>query len=313
MAAGRAFVVGSYAVGFTIRTDSFPVPGETRLGTGFDQGPGGKGSNQAIALARLGVDVAFVGCFGEDRFGRDALALLSREGVDTSGVMFFPDEVTGVGFIVLDGVGNNLIVIDPGANRRLDEPLVRDRMQLVRRGDLVLTQLEISEEAAAAALTAGRAAGATTMLNPAPARPLAAATLAAVDVLTPNETELRILSATAPDAPADDLDLAVGLLHRGVGSIVVTRGAAGALVVTANGSYTVASPDVEVVDTTGAGDAFSAALAARLLAGDDLETSSSFAVAAGALACTKLGVVPSLPTAAELIRVVGREPRMAVE
>jgi ribokinase len=301
MMSGRAVVVGSYAVGLTLRTDVFPIRGETRLGSGFAQGPGGKGSNQAIGLARLGVDVSFVGCLGDDRFGHDAVKLLLAEGVQTDCVRLVPGLATGVGFIILDARGDNLIVLDPGANTWLDGAQVRDRIaNVVRAGDLVLTQLEISSEAAAAALISGRASGAITMLNPAPARVLDEATLACVDVLTPNEGELRILSGLAPDATADDESLAVSLLARGVRAVVVTRGAEGALVVSRGRTDSVPAPRVDVVDSTGAGDAFSAALGAALLAGHSLVSATQRAVAAGALACTRAGVVPSLPTRHEL-------------
>jgi ribokinase len=308
MPAGRAIVVGSYAVGLTMRTDVFPVPGETRLGYGFAEGPGGKGSNQAIGLARHHARVVFVGCLGDDRFGRDALDLLTTEGVDASGVAIIPGESTGIGFIVLDGIGRNLIVLDPGANRLLDASSVGDRMGRLGPEDVVLTQLEISEAAAAAALDVGRAAGATTILNPAPARPIRPETLAAVDVLTPNETELRILAGVAPDAPADDAQLALGLLAQGVRAVVVTRGAAGALVVTKAGRESIKAPRADVLDSTGAGDAFNAALAAHLLAGEDLALATRFAVTAGALACTRMGVVPSLPTKAEVDRAMTMQP-----
>lgn len=298
---GHAVVVGSYAVGLTIRTDVFPSPGETRLGADFEEGPGGKGSNQAIGLARLGADVSFIGCVGEDRFGQAAIELLSAEGVRTDALRRVPGVATGVGFIVLDAAGDNRIVLDPGANARLDGVLVRAQLAgSVGPGDLVLTQLEISSEAASAALAVGRAAGAATVLNPAPARALEAGTLGRVDVLTPNETELRILSGLPPDAPGDDAALATALLARGVAAVVVTRGAAGALVVTSSGTQSIPAPRVEVVDTTGAGDAFNAALAARLLAGDALTDAAAWAVTAGALACTRAGVVPALPSSSEL-------------
>lgn len=297
---GRAFVVGSYAVGLTMRTDRFPVPGETRLGSGYDEGPGGKGSNQAIGLARLGIPVSFVGCVGHDRYGRDAIELLRREGVDVAGVGVIKEEPTGVGFIILDETGGNLIVLDPGANRHLDAAVVRAHVGSLTEDDVVLTQLEIAPEAATSALRVGRDAGATTILNPAPARPLPAEMLAATDVLTPNETELRILSGLDAAAPADDEELAGELVGKGVRAVVVTRGAAGALVVTAEGTVAVPAPRVNVVDSTGAGDAFNAALAGRLLAGDPIDTAVTVAVVAGALACTRAGVVPALPYRADL-------------
>lgn len=299
----RAIVVGSYAVGLTMRTDSFPVAGETRLGWGFEEGPGGKGSNQAIGLARLGAPVAFVGCVGDDRYGREAVALLEREGVDVAGVTVAADEPTGIGFIVLDRDGDNVIVLDPGANRRLDAPLVRRQMASgahLGPADVVLTQLEIQADAATAALVAGRAAGATTILNPAPAQLLADETFATADVVTPNETELRVLSGLAPDADADDEELARRLIERGAGTIVVTRGSAGALIVSLAATRVVPAPMVDVVDSTGAGDAFNAALAAALLNGNDVGAAVFEAVVAGALACTRAAVVPSLPSRADL-------------
>jgi ribokinase len=304
--AGRVAVVGSYAVGLTLRTDTFPVAGETRLGSGFEQGPGGKGSNQAIGVARLGGAVSFIGCIGNDDFGRAAVELLDREGVDVSAVAVMAGETTGVGFIVLDAAGNNVIVLDPGANRQLDATKVRRHAALLAGSDVVITQLEIPEEAAAAALEAGRRGHARTILNPAPARALASATLGFVDVLTPNETELRVLSGLAPDAAADDARLAALLLERGVGAVIVTRGSAGALVVDRLGSRSIGAPVVEVIDSTGAGDAFNAALATSLASGDELYAAVELAVVAGALACMRAGVVPSLPSRAEL------EERLAI-
>lgn len=300
-------VVGSYAVGLTLRTDTFPVPGETRLGFGFEQGPGGKGSNQAIGIARLGGAVSFICCVGDDAFGRSARELLVSEGVDCAGVRSVTGSATGIGFIVLDAAGNNLIVLDPGANARLDADAVRAGAVQLEGAAVVLTQLEISEAAAAAALEMGRAAGALTILNPAPARPLSDATLRLADLVTPNESELRVLAGLPPDAPGDDARLAAGLRDRGVGTVVVTRGSAGALVVDAAGTRIVPAPTVEVVDSTGAGDAFNAALAAHLAAGLDLDAAVARAVVAGALACTRAGVVPSLPTRDELERQVAAE------
>jgi ribokinase len=304
--AGRAFVVGSYAVGLTIRTDEFPVAGETRLGSGYESGPGGKGSNQAIGLARLGVSVMFVGCVGDDQFGADAIALLRSENVDVEAVSVLANAATGVGFIVLDAAGRNLIVLDPGANQHLDGWIVRQWLGLAGPGDVVVAQLEIPDDAAAAAMLAGRAAGATSVLNPAPARQLAPQTLRAIDVLTPNETELRILCGLRPDARADEEQLARALVASGVNAVVVTRGAQGALIVTDADRRSIDAPRVDVVDSTGAGDAFNAALVAGLLAGDRLHEAVQAGVVAGALACTRGGVVPSLPRKGELEAALSR-------
>ncbi|HXG39704.1 MAG TPA: ribokinase [Candidatus Limnocylindrales bacterium] len=302
---GRVIVVGSYAVGLTIQTDAFPVPGETRRGWGYAEGPGGKGSNQAIGAARLGTEAVLVAYLGDDRFGHDALRMYAEEGVDASRVRLVPGATTGVGFIVIDRAGQNIIVLDPGANTLLDVEAVEAIAPEVRADDVVLSQLEIRPEAALAAMAVGRRAGARTILNPAPAAHLPS-DLGSVDVLTPNQSELRILVGRRPDDPADDAMLANTLLKRGVGTVVVTRGSDGALTVDRDGVVPVPAPQVDVVDSTGAGDAFNAALAAGLARGEPLLDAVRSAVVAGALACTRLGVVPSLPTGEELSEALRR-------
>jgi ribokinase len=294
-------VVGSYVVALTIEVDRAPVGGETVIGSGFAEGPGGKGSNQAIQVARLGADVALVAVIGDDRFGRDAQALWRSEGVDTSHVVVREGAATGAGFIVVEAGGENRIVIDRGANSHLGATSVEAAAERISRSAVVLTQLEIPTEAAVAAMRAARAAGAISILNPAPARALTDEALALVDVLTPNETELRILAGQATHEDAGD-PLAGGreLVRRGVGTVVLTRGSAGAVIIRTDGELAVPAPSVDAIDTTGAGDTFNGALAVGLALGASLADSVHIAVVAGALACTRRGVVPSLPTAAEL-------------
>ena len=289
-------VVGSYAVGMTLRTDRIPVSGETRHGTDFDLGPGGKGSNQAIQAARLGADVELITSIGYDRFGDEALAMYAQEGVGTRHLLRV-DRSTGVGFIIVDAHGQNVIVLDMGANHALRPAHVEAATGRIAASGAVLTQLEVPLDSALAAMRLGRAAGVLTILNPAPARAIPAQDLAGIDIVTPNHGELRILQGLPADAPADDLELCRRLLAAGVGTVILTRGEEGALIVRPDGELAIPSHRVDVVDSTGAGDAFSGTLATSLAAGLDLETAARRAAAAGALACTRLGVVPSLATA----------------
>ena len=288
-------VVGSFAVGLTLRAERFPVAGETVVGRDFDRGPGGKGSNQAVQAARLGADVEFVGLVGDDDLAAVAWELYRREGVGTRYLGVVQGRNTGVGFIVLNAEGENFIVLDPGANSLLGPAQVERARERLAASDVVLTQLEIPVEAAVHALRLARAAGVTAVLNPAPARPLALDDLALADVVTPNETELRILLGLAPDDPTDSLVLCRRLLEAGVRTVVLTRGAQGALVVEPGGVTAIPAFPVTVVDTTGAGDAFSATLAVSLAEGRPLVEAARRAAAAGALACTALGVIPALP------------------
>lgn len=296
MTAPKITVVGSYVVGMTIRAPRFAVVGESLIGTDFDMGPGGKGSNQAIGAARLGAQVNLLEKIGQDSFARDALDFYQSEGVDTRYVIQDPESYTGVAFITLNQVGENLIVVDVGANERLSAADVDAFQPVIADSDVVMSILEIRAETAARAVALGRQAGAITILNPAPARPLPESIYQDVDVLTPNETELKILLGIAPDEPGDVVDLARAIQKRGVKSVVVTRGGEGALVVHPDGEVApVPGISVDVVDTTGAGDAFNAALATALGEGKDLVEAARFAVVGGGLCCTKLGVIPALP------------------
>lgn len=290
--AGTVLVVGSYAVGFTFRSERVPIGGETLLAGEFDHGPGGKGSNQAIQAARAGARTQLLAAIGDDPFGRAALDLWAGEGIDTDAVLRRDDDATGAGAILLDDAGENRLY--PGANRSLDAAAVEAARDRFATAAVVLTQLEIPLEAAAAALRAGRAQGATTILNPAPACPVPDALLADADVVVPNETEARILAGLDPAAEADERDLCRMLRARGARTVVMTLGVRGALVVADGEPAIVPAPTVDVVDTTGAGDAFNGTLAAALAAGHDLHEAVERAVVAGALACTRLGVVPAL-------------------
>ena len=299
MAAAKAkvAVIGSFAVGLTMRAERFPVAGETLLGTDFDMGPGGKGSNQAIGAARLGADTSLLVKIGDDQFGDMALDIYKEEGVSDEHVIRTPERNTGVGFITLNQAGENFIVLDMGANELLTPQEVSAAKDAIAGAQVAMTVLEIPVETATAGMRLAREEGVTTILNPAPAPKagLPDELLANVDVLTPNQTELRILLGLPPGDAIDSLDAARQLQARGVASVAVTRAARGALLVPSEGQpEEIPGIEVNVVDTTGAGDAFNAALGVALAEGQSLSEAVHFAVVAGALACTKLGVIPAL-------------------
>ena len=291
-------VVGSFAVGMTLRTQRMPVFGETIVGSDFDMGPGGKGSNQAVGVARLGAEAHLAGIIGDDRLGEIAIDLYDREGVGASFLQRTTEMATGVGFIILNHEGENGIILDMGANELMDSAFVDQVEAQIARSDVVMSVLEIPVAAAARAMELGAKHSVRTILNPAPATALDANVLRNVDYLTPNETELRILLGLAPDDPADTVELARRLRARGVGNLIVTMGEKGALILTEDGMETVDGVPVEVVDTTGAGDAFNAGLAVALAEGKSLSAAVHFANRCGAFACRALGAVTALATRA---------------
>ncbi|MFQ3318783.1 MAG: ribokinase [Natronomonas sp.] len=288
----RIAVVGSYNHDLSVTVPSIPVPGETVLGEDFEATPGGKGSNQAIAAARTGGDVAFIGAVGDDRFGEAARDLWKREDIDASGVRT-TEPPTGVALIHIAESGENAIAVARGANHELAADDVRTAA--LEASDVLLTQLETPVESVAAAVKAASDAGAEVILDPAPARELPAEVLEATDVVTPNESELRILAGYDPDAEVKEEAVAHELLERGPSVVVVTLGDSGALVVTDDRTATIAPVPAEVVDTTGAGDAFNGAFGVARGEGEDVVTATEWGVTAGALACEERGVVPSLP------------------
>jgi ribokinase len=304
-------VVGSYAVGLVLRVERAPTAGETVIASDFGEGPGGKGSNQAIQAARLGADVALVVAVGDDAFGETARALWAREGIRLDHVSVRAGLRTGAGFILVEPDGQNRIALDPGANATLSAADIGAAGGRLAASGAVVAQLEIDVVTAMAAMRLARVHGVPAILNPAPARPINAEDLAFVDILTPNESELRVLAGRGADSAADELDDCRRLLRNGVGSIVLTRGPAGARIVRHDGVLNVLTPSVDVVDTTGAGDAFTATLAVGIAAGDPIEVAARRAVVAGALACTRMGVVPALATRDEIDTLAAAQAGMA--
>ncbi len=287
-------VVGSINMDLNAQVAALPSAGQTIHARRFSTAAGGKGANQAVAAARLGFRVTMVGAVGRDEYGPVLSAGLAREGISVDSVVA-ADGPSGIALITIEEGGQNTIVVVPGANTNVSVDTLRTHDRLFDRAAVVLLQLETSMEVASAALRRGRAAGAVTILNPAPAYALSDDLLASVDVLTPNETEAEVLTGEADPETA-----AKRLLGRGVKAVVITLGEHGALLADENGMKRFAPAQVEAVDATAAGDAFNGALAGRLTRGDSLGDAIPFAMAAGTFAVTKLGAQPSLPSAAEL-------------
>ena len=311
MGAPQIVVVGSYATGLTMKASRIPISGQTLMGRGYRVDFGGKGSNQAVGCARLGAEVQFVCRMGNDRFGEMAFNLYREEGVGVIHAKRSDDAPTGVGFIVVEEEsGRNCIVIDPGANALLSAADVGEAESALRSASVVLTQLEIPVTTAARAMERGRANAAITVLNPAPAGPLPDSLLRSVDVLTPNESEAKVLAGYPPDAAVEAHVVAQELVRSGVKHVVITLGEEGALLVNAGSQTRFPAVKVQPVDTTGAGDAFNAGLAVALAHRCSIEQAVEFAVVTGAMAVTKEGVIPSIPRRDEVLAFLS-EHKMA--
>ncbi|QKW48780.1 ribokinase [Streptomyces buecherae] len=292
-------VVGSANADLVIGVRRRPAAGETVLGSDLATYPGGKGGNQAVAAARLGARTALLARVGDDAHGRLLLDTQRAAGVDTRPVLV-GGAPTGVALITVDPSGDNSIVVSPGANARLTSADIEAAAPLLAAARVVSLQLEIPLETVAAAV---RAVGPDTrvVLNPSPPAPLPPDVLAACDPLVVNEHEARsLLDGDPAEAGDDPAAWAAALLGRGSRSVVITLGPAGALAADRRGQTRVPGVPVEAVDTTGAGDAFTGALAWRLGTGDDLATAVRYAVRVGAAAVTRPGAQQSYPTAAEV-------------
>jgi ribokinase len=295
----RVIVVGSVNIDLVATVDRLPAPGETVTGGRFAQHHGGKGGNQAVAAARLGAVTSFVGAVGSDAFGTEAQAALEAEGIDVSELRTLPDTVTGVALILVDATGENSIAVAGGANAALEPTHVREAFERLGPGpgDAVLVGHEIPTATAIEALRLAKASGATTIFNPAPATGVTPEALALTDVLTPNRGEAAQL-APGGDAERTGGDL-LGALAGG-GQVLLTLGAGGARLIGQDGTVSIPSPKVAVVDTVGAGDTLNGALAAGLAEGLPIEEAAQRAVTAAALAVTRAGAREGMPTRSEL-------------
>ncbi|MFI5398122.1 MAG: ribokinase [Candidatus Binatia bacterium] len=302
--AGQILVIGSLNVDLVMHAPRLPQPGETVTGAWLQIAAGGKGANQAVAAARLGAAVSMIGRIGADASGQLVRSELTQAGVNVEHVRVDPEAATGTAQIVVDATGQNAIVVASGANARLEVADVVHAGSAWSRAAAVVLQLEVPLATVAAAVAMARARSVPVLLNAAPAHPLPNDLLHALDWLIVNEVEAEQLvsgvgARAAVRSPADAFAAAVALRQEGQ-HVVVTLGAAGAVLAGARAPLHVPAPRIDVVDTTAAGDALVGALAAALLHGLNAEDALRAAVLAGSLACTRSGAIPSLPTVAEV-------------
>jgi ribokinase len=297
------FVVGSVNQDFVLKVERRPEPGETVTDAELAFFPGGKGANQAIAAARLGVEVAMLGRVGEDPFGGDLVKNLRDNGVDASRVETVPEAPTGSAFITVTPDGENAIIVSPGANRCFGPEEVEAASEDLQQAQVLLAQLEVGIEAIEAAARLVDESGGRVLLNLAPPREVSETLLRLSDPLVVNEHEARFL--LGDDVVRDPKQSARKLLEIGPPSAVVTLSAEGAILATEDSTRHFPAPEVEAVDTTGAGDAFVGALAAKLAEGTPLEDAVRYAVSAGAVAVTREGAQGALPTPEEVENLSG--------
>ena len=293
-------VVGSVNMDLMLRCPRLPRPGETVQGSSFRTEPGGKGANQAVAAARLGARVAFVGCIGDDHFGVRAIAGLRAEGVDLTHLSVVNHCTTGVAMVQVDDSGQNSIVLDPGANSALTLAHVDAAARLITEAGLLICQLETPLSAVQRAIEIAHAAGVPVLLNPAPARPLPEAIFRQVDLLVPNEGEASLLTGLAVRGESGAVQAATQLLGAGCGIVIVTLGAEGLVWADAKGSHYRPAQAVTALDSTGAGDTFIGALAAARAQGQDLNSAIDFGQRAAAFSVQRRGAQASMPTRGDL-------------
>ncbi|MEA4987801.1 MAG: ribokinase [Anaerovorax sp.] len=288
-------VIGSLNMDLVINTSKLPKPGETVMGKEFKQVPGGKGGNQAAAIARLGADVQMIGCIGKDAMGEVLKKSLEKDGVDTKHIIEKENIATGVAAILVEESGSNMITVAPGANFELTVDELNSKEDIIQNADIVLMQLETKMDVVENALRIAKEAGKITILNPAPAASLSHSLLKNIDILTPNETELETLTGCETDAKDKIVKAARKLIGDGVGEVIVTLGEKGCIHVTENTQKVFKAYKVKSVDTTAAGDSFNGALAVSLSTEESIEKAIEFAMKVGAMTVTKEGAQTSLP------------------
>ena len=296
---GKPIVVGSYNVGLFIKGDRLPERGETVIGDTFYEGAGGKGSNQALCAAKMGGQVHFVGCVGNDKYGQDAQELYEQMRISREFLFVDPSIHSGISFVLIDAKGDNAIAVALGANNRLSPQHIDRARDLIASAAILACQLEGPIDTFAYALKVARRLGVTTLLDPAPARPLPDEVYRNTDLIAPNESETQILTGIRVDGLKDAAEAGRVLLSRGVQAAIVKLGSRGCLYVTPHEDRHFPAPKVDVADVTGAGDAFAGGLMVALAEGKDIHRAIEFATCVAALSVTKVGVVNALPSREE--------------
>ena len=297
-------VIGSSNTDMIIKSDRIPSPGETILGGKFQMMPGGKGANQAVAIARLGGRVSFVSRVGKDWLGDETKAQLETVGVDLTHFHQDESESSGVALIMVSREGSNCISVAPGANALLSEIDISAASDEIGAAELLLTQLEVPLSTVQSAVSLAQEKGVTVVLNPAPAQKLPSSLLKNIDILTPNESEAKILTGIEVHDEPSAHEAALRLRESGVASVVITMGSSGAYVSSREWEGMVTTRSVDrVIDTTGAGDIFNGAMALGLTKGMSLQQAVSFANEAGSYSVTKMGAQSSAPSREDLQKI----------
>jgi ribokinase len=298
---GKVLVVGSYITDLTALTHKLPVPGETVLGRSFSAGPGGKGGNQAVQAARLGAAVSMVTKLGNDTFGSEALSHFEKEGIETAWISISYEEPTGTALIAVEDSGENMIVVTPGACGQLSKKDVAKAEAAFFETDIVVVQLETSMEAVEEAVQRAAAEKKPVLLNPAPYQEVPENLLKYVSYITPNETEASAMTGINVVDKASAAEAAHILRKKGIPNVIITLGKKGCYICSESAEYMLPPEIVEAVDTTGAGDSFTGALAAELAEGKNLRDSCGTAVKAAGLSVSRFGTAPSMPWRKEIV------------
>lgn len=294
-------VIGSLNIDFVIEVDKMPLPGETVLGKSFTLVPGGKGANQAYAIGKLGANVSMIGAIGNDEYGETLLENLNSVHVDTTNITKINDTNTGCAFINVDSNGENNIVVIGGANKKLTTDIIDNNIDTINTADIIVIQLEIPINVVNYVAKLAKQKKKLVILDPAPAcSNLPDELFENVDIIKPNETEIQILSGMKTNTEEEKVEAAKFLIQKGVKTVIITLGEKGSLLVTKNKIEKFYSPKVEAIDTTAAGDSFTAALAKSLLEDKNIEDAIKYAHIVSSITVTKKGAQTSIPNPNEI-------------
>ncbi|WP_432467220.1 ribokinase [Agarivorans sp. Z349TD_8] len=303
----KLVVLGSVNADHVLQVNSFPQPGETLQGSSYQVVAGGKGANQAVAAARLGADIAFIACIGDDAFGQQSRINFAKDGINTEAVMEISLCPTGIAMILVAATGENSIAISAEANAQLTPQRLAAHTSLIEQADTLLMQLESPIETVTAAAQLAKQHQTRVVLNPAPARALDDDLLALIDMITPNETEAEALTGIKV-VNASSAAQAAQVLHlKGIPWVLITMGSQGAWVSHRGEGRLVAGYKVKALDTTAAGDTFNGALVTALLEQQPAESAIRFAHAAAALSVTKFGAQPSIPDRQQVFEFIAQQ------
>lgn len=305
--AKKIMVFGSFVVDLTSRTQKFPIPGETVIGSSFVLGPGGKGSNQAVAAHRAGADVTLATKVGQDVFGNVAKDFYQSEGMSTDFVFEDEEKETGAALIMVNEKENqNIILVVSGACANITDADIEKASDEIRRADILLLQLEINLDAIEKVINIAHESSTKVILNTAPAQTLPDALLQKVDIVTPNESEASLLTGIHVVNYEDACEAAKVFIKKGVKGVVITMGRLGAYVTDGKNEEIIKQINVDVVDTTGAGDAFNGGFVMALAEGKDIFEAARYGNVTGALSVTKKGTAPAMPYREEILSLYNK-------